>query len=74
MEPVVPLQFTIQINARTELIVLATGLHQANLVTTVDIFDVNGTSEALAPLNGALVTALETAIQNLVISNQAVPV
>lgn len=74
MQPAVPLAFEFQVNGRITLTVLATGLHQANLTSTVDIFNVDGVNQQLSALNPGLKAALETAVKNLIISNQAVPV
>lgn len=74
MQPAVPLAFEFQVNGRVTLTVLANGLHQNNLTCTVDIFDVDGVNQKLSALNPGLKAALETAIKNLIISNQQVPV
>ena len=73
MQPLVPLAFEFQINGRVNLTVLRTGLHQTNLTVNLDIFDVDGTNQALAGLDAGEVAALKTAIKNLIISNQSVP-
>lgn len=74
MQPQTDLQFEFQFNGRVTLTVPANGLHQNNLTVTTDIVNVDGGSQKLSTLNAGLVTALNTAIKNLIISNQQVPV
>ena len=74
MQPQTDLQFEFQFNGRVTLTAPANGLHQNNLTVTTDIVNVDGQSQKLSTLNAGLVTALNTAIKNLIISNQQVPV
>lgn len=74
MQPQTDLVFEFQLNGRVTLTVPANGLHQNNLTVTTDVVAIDGGSQKLSALNPALVTALNTAVKNLIISNQQVPV
>lgn len=74
MQPQPDLAFEFQLNGRVTLTVPANGLHQNNLTVHTDIVNIDGGSQKLSTLNAGLVTALNTAIKNLIISNQQVPV
>lgn len=74
MQPQTDLAFEFQFNGRVTLTVPANGLHQNNLTVTTDIVNIDGGSQKLSTLNAGLVAALNTAIKNLIISNQQVPV
>ena len=74
MQPQTDLAFEFQLNGRVTLTVPVNGLHQNNLTVTTDIVNIDGGSQKLSALNPGLVAALNTAIKNLIISNQQVPV
>lgn len=76
MQAPVPLVFEFQANGRIELTVLATGLHQSNLTTTVDTVVVNGVDfppTNAGGTNAVLVAAVAAAVQAWVVENKAVP-
>lgn len=74
MQPVVPLAFEFQINGRVLMSDLEDGLIQSNLSVTTDVFNIDGGSQSIDSLDDTLLAALNTAIKNMVIDNQEVPV
>lgn len=73
MQPAVPLQYEFQINGRTSLTVLGTGLHQSNLTTVIDVMNVNGESVAISDLNSGHLTSLKNAVKQLLIDIDSIP-
>lgn len=76
MQAPVPLVFEFQANGRIELTVLATGLHQSNLTTTVDSVTVNGVDfppTKVGGSNASLVAAVAAAVQAWVVDQKGVP-
>ena len=73
MQPAVPLVHEFQINGRLELTVLATGLHQTNLTTTVDLVGVSGVDIDPSAVNPGLLAALKAAIQDVLIDVKSIP-
>lgn len=74
MQPIVPLQYEVQINARVSLIDPEVALGQSNLRVNIDSVAVNGVDNDPSNITVAGVTiALSDAILNWIIDNKDVP-
>jgi hypothetical protein len=74
MQPVVPLQYEIQINCRISLVDVGQPVSQANLAVTLDSVAVNGVDNDPANVTVAgVTTALGTAIKNWLADNKDIP-